>query len=121
MSLLSCFTGPPCKRQSFRIELMTYGEGAIKQALKTGKWSEFFTNDDTQHTCVYLHKKTATYHITTYRVDFNDLVNAVGGGLGLFLGFSLLTTLTKAKEFLSKMLLRANKSKPFQGVKQDEL
>ena len=38
--------------------------------------------------------KTVTHHTVTYKVHLNDLVSSVGGGLGLFLGFSILATLT---------------------------
>ena len=42
---------------------------------------------------VCLNAPLAEYTTLNYKVDFNGLVSAVGGGLGLFLGVSVLTTL----------------------------
>ena len=36
-------------------------------------------------------------------VDFNSFVNAIGGGLGLFLGFSLIDTLFHVYQFSLKI------------------
>ena len=45
-----------------------------------------------------------TFNTKSYKVDFNDLGNAIGGGLGLYLGLSLLSVLTTIKSFVdSKM------------------
>ena len=54
----------------------------------------------------YIKKHTAKYHIKAYKVGPNDLVSSVGGGLGLFLGFSLLSTLKGTGAYLSRILNR---------------
>ena len=41
-----------------------------------------------------------TYHTTSYVVTLNNLVSAVGGGLGLFMGFSILSALSFTYDFL---------------------
>ena len=48
------------------------------------------------HVMVGLSTTLAKYTIREYKVEFNGLVSAVGGSLGLFLGFSVLTTLQSA-------------------------
>ena len=49
-------------------------------------------------------KMRAEYHnVTTDRVTFIDLINSLGGGLGLFLGLSLLSILTDMTNFILKL------------------
>ena len=45
----------------------------------------------------------AEYHNVTDRVTFIDLINSLGGGLGLFLGLSLLSILTDLTNFILKL------------------
>ena len=49
---------------------------------------------ESRNVIFYFPKTTATYVTASYKVSFNSLVSDVGGGIGLFLGFSLLSTLT---------------------------
>ena len=45
-------------------------------------------------------KKKSIVTTTSLKVGFNDFVSAVGGGLGLFLGFSLLSALSTVQNFI---------------------
>ena len=51
---------------------------------------------------LYFTTKSAIVTTTSLKVNINGFVSAVGGGLGLFLGFSLLSTLTTMQNFIMK-------------------
>ena len=53
---------------------------------------------------VCLHSPLAEYTTLNYKVDLNGLVSAVGGGLGLFLGVSVLTTLQSLYSCVGKKI-----------------
>ena len=40
------------------------------------------------------------YITTSYLVDFNGFISSLGGGLGLFVGFSMLSTLTMGMDYV---------------------
>lgn len=90
----------PCKRQSFTTKPIEVGSGAASQM-----YEEFGREFGPSHwLALYFNKKTAYFHTRTYRVGTNDLISAVGGGLGLFMGFSLLATLMSAKNIVRNIL-----------------
>ena len=45
-----------------------------------------------------------TINTKSYKIDLNDLGNAIGGGLGLSLGLSMLSVLTFVKSFVEAKL-----------------
>ena len=61
----------------------------------TDNWQGWDVNIPPGYIYVWINLKSSLAKFTTlnYKVDFNGLVSAVGGGLGLFLGVSVLTTL----------------------------
>ena len=53
-----------------------------------------------RHLFVHFHTAVETTHEQYFIHDGASIVAAIGGGLGLFLGFSCLTVMTKAIQFL---------------------
>ena len=53
---------------------------------------------------IYMPNRVIEHYIRSYRVGFNDLISSVGGSLGLFLGFSLLSTLLSTYTYVAKKL-----------------
>ena len=76
-----------CKTQRFITSPEYWGPTENSQGFE-----RFFSPGDIM-VYVCLHSTLAKYTTLNYKVDFNGLVSAVGGGLGLFLGVSVLTTL----------------------------
>ena len=53
---------------------------------------------------IYMPNRVIEHYIRSYRVGINDLISSVGGSLGLFLGFSLLSTLLSTYTYVAKKL-----------------
>ena len=66
--------------------------------------TQFFPQDftDRQDVSLEIDSSLMTHHTTSYVVTANNLVSAVGGGLGLFMGFSILSTLSFTYNYLDK-------------------
>ena len=62
---------------------------------------------------LHVDKTTAKIHTKALRVGLNDLVSAVGGGLGLFMGFSLLSTLKATGTYFNRKIGK-DRRKPVQ-------
>ena len=74
-----------CRRQNFEVYVNSYHNDNMKQDFQS-------LLDGKQFLGLSMIKETAMLTTTIYKVGFWDLVNATGGGLGLFLGFSFLST-----------------------------
>ena len=89
-----------CNRQSFGLSVRKFSkdqniQGIPREILLAVK----------DRAVAYLHVKPESIDTTTsLKVTFNGFVSAVGGGLGLFLGFSLLSALTTARYFILRIL-----------------
>ena len=86
MEGLFTFILEPCEQQSFKTVPIISGMPIDEYECKPGK------------PCIFIRpvmgSREVTYYTKSYLVSFNDLVSSVGGGLGLFVGFSILSTLT---------------------------
>ena len=96
----------PCSRQSFSTTLIgtdqmpnIYGGGDF-----LGMEDGGFNFNKTL--VISFQKMRAEYHSRSDRVTLMDLINALGGGLGLFLGLSLLSILKDIRNFVSKTFKR---------------
>ena len=88
----------PCKTQRFRIAT----DLVHKTENSQGNLDNLEPDQIKVH--IYLSSKTVTFNTLQYKVGRNSLVSTVGGGLGLFLGVSLLTTLQSLYEYIGKKL-----------------
>ena len=68
---------------------------------KDHRYAKSFLNTSIRHLYIQLdHGDKVLVETKSYLVSFNDLVSSIGGGLGLFLGFSMLSTFTKVLDQL---------------------
>ena len=54
--------------------------------------------------CIYV-KWMAKHYTTSYQMGRTDLINNIGGGLGLFMGLSVLSLLTGLKNCFQEIML----------------
>ena len=93
----------PCSRQSFttsRISTDQLPDVLVKENDSMGILDNF---NSTTTVWIGFQKIRAEYHSISDRVTFIDLVNNLGGGMGLFLGLSLLSILTDLTNFILKL------------------
>ena len=111
-----CFLAGPCKRQSFTTKVADYGKGLYMQSFQ----HEEMDPELIEPIWISLHidKTTAKIHTKALRVGLNDLVSAVGGGLGLFMGFSLFSTLKTTGTYFNRKIGK-NRRKPVQEISCD--
>ena len=86
----------PCKRQTFLAEAPFDGN-------VIDLYNQIFDNILYKNRTVMfvgLLNDQVTIITKSYKIDWNDLGNAIGGGLGLYLGLSLLSVLTFVKSFI---------------------
>ena len=66
-----------------------------------GHRSQYFKDPNERSLTIQLASLDKVEIITrSYRMSLNSFVNAIGGGLGFFLGFSIFTALSTIYEFL---------------------
>ena len=85
----------PCHTTLSRFTLEEWGPDFNRQFFPTDI-------DGEQHVSLIFGRSVITHETQSYRVGLNDMISAAGGGLGLFMGFSLLSTLTYAFTFIDK-------------------
>ena len=71
-----------CERRKTNIEVIEHGVSVIIDRLP-----------GTKYVCWYFTKPVIYEENIIQRIDFYSFISAVGGGLGLFLGFSVISTL----------------------------